>query len=334
MKKIGSGAVGRSISLTLSHSLLALTLLILPVPATVKSDNEPTFTTIDFPGANISTAWAINSEGDIIGSYTYGDQHPQVGTIIDQPGYGFILSPDGFTSIQLPGAFHTLPYAINDSGTIVGVYEEAFNNKPNRKVHCFQLSLGYLTSFDFPGAKSNSAWGINSAGDIVGRYVAVDGTAHGFLLHDGEFTSIDYPGAISTWARGITPSGDIMGLYTAADGTGHGFILRDGEFTSIDYPGAIFTNALGINAPGDIVGRYDSADGRQHGYVLRNIGCGNCVRDCDSADGRQPCDVLRKGRFTSIDFPGASRTVARELTCEARSWENTSYRPAVKLTPF
>src|SRR2546426_589373 len=227
MKKIGSGAVGRSISLTLSHSLLALTLLILPVPATVKSDNEPTFTTIDFPGANISTAWAINSEGDIIGSYTYGDQHPQVGTIIDQPGYGFILSPDGFTSIQLPGAFHTLPYAINDSGTIVGVYEEAFNNKPNRKVHCFQLSLGYLTSFDFPGAKSNSAWGFNSAGDIVRRY--------------------------------------------------------------------------------------DSADGRQHGYVLRNIGCGNCVRDCDSADGRQPCDVLRKGRFTSIDFPGASRTVARGI---------------------
>lgn len=32
----------------------------------VKANDKPTFTTIDFPGANISTAWAINSAGDAI----------------------------------------------------------------------------------------------------------------------------------------------------------------------------------------------------------------------------------------------------------------------------
>jgi uncharacterized membrane protein len=245
------------------------------------------YTTIDFPGANISTAWAINSVGNIIGTYTYGDQHPQVGSSVDQPAYGFLLDTASFTSIELPGAFLTLPYAINDEGTIVGAYAEKTLDNKSGTSHAFQLSNGDFAFLDFPGAKSNSAWGINSAGDIVGVYLAANDTRHGFLLHKGQFTSIDYPGAILIWARGITPSGDIVGLYTAANGTGYGFLLHDAEFTSIEYPGAIFTNALGINARGDIVGRYDSADGKQHGYLLS------------------------RGHFTSIDFPGASRTVAR-----------------------
>src|SRR5438876_4749827 len=33
-------------------------------------------------------------------------------------------------------------------------------------------------------------------------------------------------------------------------------------------------------------------------------------------------------------FPALAGPSPAELTCEARSWENTSYRPAVKLTPF
>ena len=81
MKKINSEAGAcRSIRFTLALSVIALTLLILAVPAATESDDKSTFTTIDFPGANISTAWAINFAGDIIGTYTYGDQHPQVGS--------------------------------------------------------------------------------------------------------------------------------------------------------------------------------------------------------------------------------------------------------------
>jgi hypothetical protein len=50
--------------------------------------------------------------------------------------------------------------------------------------------------------------------------------------------------------------------------------------TSFDFPGAISTECGGINAAGDIVGRYVSPDGKLHNYLLR------------------------KGEFTSIDFPG------------------------------
>lgn len=277
------------------------------VPA--KSHDNFSFTTIDYPGANISTGWGINSAGDIIGTYTYGNQHPQVGIVINKPAYGYLLNANGarwngtdsicneydqegsqcLTSLDLPGAFHSLPYAISDNGTIVGVYTEKTLDNTSGRIHCFILHNNELTLCDLPGARSNSAWGINAQGDVVGRYVLPDGSAHGFLLHQGEYTSIDYPGAASTWARGITPSGEIVGLYVDVTGATHGFLLMDGEFTSIEYPGAVFTNILGVNARGDIVGRYDSADGKQHGYLFS------------------------RGHFTRIDFPGAVRTVARGI---------------------
>ena len=60
---------------------------------------------------------------------------------------------------------------------------------------------------------------------------------------------------------------------------------RTFDFTTIDVPGAMATSASGINPRGDIVGSYRDGSGRSHGYVLR------------------------KGEFTTIDFPDAAGTV-------------------------
>jgi uncharacterized membrane protein len=63
----------------------------------------------------------------------------------------------------------------------------------------------------------------------------------------------------------------------------------DYRFVKIDFPNAISTFAGTINARGDIVGNYDDVNGT-HGYLLR------------------------KGRFSTIDFPNASGfTAARSI---------------------
>src|SRR5262249_51173987 len=99
---------------------------------------EPTFTLIDFPGADSTQAWGINPRGDIVGYYnSAGVTH------------GFLLSEGNFTTIDFPGAASTSPFAINPRGDIVGNYVSA------GVTHSFLLSGGNFTSFDFPNAKSS-----------------------------------------------------------------------------------------------------------------------------------------------------------------------------------
>jgi uncharacterized membrane protein len=63
------------------------------------------------------------------------------------------------------------------------------------------------------------------------------------------------------------------------------------RFTAIDFPGTSgVTAAFGINDRGDIVGNYGPGDA--HGFLLS------------------------KGKFTTIDFPGASATAARGINSE------------------
>ena len=58
------------------------------------------------------------------------------------------------------------------------------------------------------------------------------------------------------------------------------------EFRSFDFPGAVNSQGTAVTPAGEIAGRYFSGDGSLHGFVLR------------------------RGQFSSIDFPGASSTDA------------------------
>src|SRR5262252_2716822 len=72
---------------------------------------DPTFTSIDFPGAALTRAHGINPRGDIVGQYvSAGLTH------------GFLLSGGSFTTIDFPGATSTLPNDINARDDIVGGY--------------------------------------------------------------------------------------------------------------------------------------------------------------------------------------------------------------------
>ena len=96
-----------------------------------------------------------------------------------------------------PGSVLTGPQAINNAGTITGVYGDA-----NNLAHGFvRSSDGTITSFDAPGHGIQPGHGtvgesINPTAEIAGVYVDASNVFHGFLRHrDGSFVTFDAPGA-------------------------------------------------------------------------------------------------------------------------------------------
>jgi uncharacterized membrane protein len=115
-----------------------------------------------------------------------------------------------FTTIDVPGALHTIAFGINDRGQIVGCCDGT---------QSFLLEDGQFTPLDVPGL----AVGINKQGQIVGVYQDASGT-YGFLLSGGTVTPIDVPESYGTYAYGINGQGHIVGVYIDANGLQHGFL--------------------------------------------------------------------------------------------------------------
>jgi probable HAF family extracellular repeat protein len=71
----------------------------------------------------------------------------------------------------------TDPYAINASGTIVGIYQtgdhvdHGFLRKPG----------GSIKTLDDPGAVSTTPTSINDKGVVIGYFKDADGLTHGFI---------------------------------------------------------------------------------------------------------------------------------------------------------
>ena len=78
------------------------------------------FTSFDFPQAATTTAFGINSEGDVVGGYkdAQGKHH------------GFLFRGGAFTSIDFPGAISTDARGINPDGDIVGSYTNSPGGRP------------------------------------------------------------------------------------------------------------------------------------------------------------------------------------------------------------
>lgn len=258
----------------------------------------PSYTSIDFPGADKTALFGINGAGDIVGDFTFSTG----GQI-----HGFRLSGGAYIRIDVPNSTFTRPEAINDSGAIVGVYQA--DNSATKKIHGFLLTGGSFSAIDFPGANETMAMGIDNHEDIVGGYCTGSDTCypdgqnvHGFLLTGGAFSTIDFPGAIFTELAGIA-GGAILGRYAGPDGVFHLFVLKNGEFSSIDFPGATETppfffraKAGGLNQNGEIASYYCSApvcslsSGTIHAFI-----------------------VSGGGTPLSFDFPGATETFAADV---------------------
>jgi hypothetical protein len=212
-----------------------------------------TFTTITVPGANNSSAGDINDAGVVAGSYEPGSSTPRYGYTLEGGVYtqinlspfisttadginddgaitgaayqggssfsGFLIDSAGVTSIDYPGSGNTRPGGINDSGDIVGFYDN---------FHGFVYEGGVYTTLDAPNAPNGTfPQGINNADDVVGWYTDASGVGHGFLYREDVFTPFDHPlGARGTLPTDINDAGEITGWYIDAAGVNHGFVAE------------------------------------------------------------------------------------------------------------
>ncbi|HLW78211.1 MAG TPA: PEP-CTERM sorting domain-containing protein [Terriglobia bacterium] len=182
-----------------------------------------TFTTVDDPGFAFTQLLGINGGGTTAAGYWTHDATGATGQLA-----GIVTGGPGFTSPTFIGINHLLPAndnsqatGVNDSGWVVGFYQEGPNSSPT--FTGFVDESGVVSSIMFPGATSTQALGVNDLGEIVGDYTLADGDMFGFLDKGGAFTKIDPFGSTAVTANGINDKGIIVGFYGAADGDTIGF---------------------------------------------------------------------------------------------------------------
>jgi len=180
-----------------------------------------------------------------------------------------------FADINYPGAVQTVALGINDSGQIVGSYDDVSGLE-----HGFLWNNGSYSRIDYPGGFNTIASGINASSQVVGTYTDTPncgncyGNTHSFLLSNGTYSTLpEAPGSITgtTRAASINTSGQIVGQYTdTCFCKQRGFLLTRGVFTTIDDPGFFSSAAQAINDSGQIVGygQPGFGTGSAHGYLL------------------------------------------------------------------
>ena len=214
-----------------------------------------TWTSIDYPGAQNTVAWGINSAGQIVGYYKDSSFNY----------HGFLDVNGTLTSFDYPGATLTGGLGINDSGQIVGFYDDA-----NHREHGFFFDGTTYTTIDPPNATLSYLTKINDVGEMVGYYIDHSNVAHTFKYDANSqvFTTLQAPRHASLVPGGINNLGDIVGVASTALLAGQGFLLSGGNYRFFTVSQGSFTYPLGINDSGDIVG-YALSQGQQHkGFIF------------------------------------------------------------------
>lgn len=266
----------------------SLTLLALAVLAFVASAfaQQYKFTSLDFPGGNLTTGRGINDHGDIVGAYRV---NPPRHALLIRKGQYIPIAPDSILGINYSEATN-----INNRGDITGqmLDENGFG-------HGFLVINGKVTILDVPGASETFALGINDSGLVAGYWDLLDANfnylaIYGFTWKDGQFinTQINFPGAAGSGLFGVNARGDLSGVWLPDffSGIEHGFVCpKSAPCFSYDGPiqGSVpFTDGKEINAHGQVVGINIGDDGIGHSYLMN------------------------KGTFAMIDFPEATGTNA------------------------
>lgn len=282
--------------LRLGPALICIVILAIGLTARPSAaQSQYIFQTINFQGSIRTGASGINDAGTIVGSYLGADNLAHAfkdvggvfsnidplqlcpsGCAIEANGInnldeivGDFVDPSGANhayyeiggvphEFDFPGAGATIALAVNDKGTIVGVYDD------NTGSHGFVLSNGQFTTRDCPTGTETEITGINNAGD----YILWCGAAGSYKFSTTQgLVALNFPGASVTQGLGINNVGDIVGHYTGADGHFHGFLLSLGNPVTIDPMGSILTALGSINDQGQIVGGYEDSQGGEHSFL-------------------------------------------------------------------
>jgi len=110
--------------------LLAVAGLLLAGLRAGANDRPRSFTAIDYPGAVATTAFGVNAQRDVVGSYTDSSNKT----------HGFVRIGELFRSVDFPGAAFTQARGISPAGEIVGSYR--LPGEPSVNFHGYLLTRG------------------------------------------------------------------------------------------------------------------------------------------------------------------------------------------------
>ena len=178
-----------------------------------------TFNRVFDPIFNFTQLLGISSNGATAAGYWSLDPTGLTGQIA-----GTVSGGPGFTSPTFKGINSLLPAndnsqatGVNDSGWVVGFYQEGPNSSPT--FTAFVDKSGVITTFEAPSATSTQALGVNDLGEIVGDYTLANGDMFGFVDRGGSFITLDPFGSTAVTANGINDLGQVVGFYTANGNT-------------------------------------------------------------------------------------------------------------------
>ena len=280
------------------HSLIfAFVLSLICLPGAPAQNSNGKFINFSIPGALTAPVAGfyqlpgtivqdLNDSGQLIGYYTTESSASTRGffrssngkfTLIDDPGAGTPVSGGPLTDAG------TVPYAINNLGSIVGSFSTSV---PVTEAFSLTLKGNFTNFFAPPNSYFTQAFAINSTGTITGRTGIFDqntflGLTYGLIMTpDGKTITFQSPSAfISGWGLNgttsvaINRSGATAGYYYDASSIAHTYIRgTDGTFVEFEVPGAgtaSYTGAwpIEIDDAGNVVGFYYDNNFSSHGYV-------------------------------------------------------------------
>ncbi|MGA7127769.1 MAG: hypothetical protein WBZ19_15775 [Chthoniobacterales bacterium] len=247
------------------------------------------------PGGSNSEAFSINSSAEGAGdSETQGDSHRPV-IFTNQTAQD--LGIESTASSLLETA-----YGVNDSGQIVGRYQNA-----DGATHAFLYASGQLTDLGSLGGANSEALAINVNGLIVGDSQMTGGTIHAFVFDSGAMKDLGtLPGFTNaSFARGVNNTGQIVGE-SDSNNQKRAFVYNNGQMSdltqaAINMRQAGFSAldvANGINNQGWIAGFGTTLDGRLAAYLAIPVGV------TSDPPGGPDAPVFTSGDVSSVAWTG------------------------------
>jgi probable HAF family extracellular repeat protein len=206
-------------------------------------------------GGSQSTAYGINNNGDVVGSFTalpLGLNH------------AFLYSNGVMTDLgTLAVNYQSGASQINNRGQIVGVAGTSTGS------HAFLYNRGVMQDLGTLGGSNSSGSGINAVGQVVGlSYLPGDTAFHAMLYSRGTMSDLGaLPNGCCSQAQAINLFGRAVGGSTFRPdlGNDHAFLYDSGTMTDLGtlYPDPSIASsfAYAINDHGQIVGETDALGG-------------------------------------------------------------------------
>jgi probable HAF family extracellular repeat protein len=199
--------------------------------AFIRDPADPTWTTLDYPNADVTLARGIDRAGNTIVGYYHANSANRA--------FRYDRSTNAYSSLNDPAWNAEASYAwgINDSDQIVGYY---FSGTDQRN-YGFRFSNGTYTTLSVPNATDTYARGINNLGMIVGSYRTGSGR-YGFLYDGSHYITLSDPQGIgTTTALDINDAGQIVGYYEDSAGARRSFLA-----TPVPLPGSALLMGSGL----------------------------------------------------------------------------------------